>query len=185
MAKVKIKKKSKGYLGFKRKPAPKRPWCGKDMPTLPALVEHHSDDRGLLDVIFSDARFKSKAGSVAIVTSKAGTQRANHLHHKDSHLCYVVNGEIEYFERAPNDPDALINRIVVKAGQSFFTPPKVEHTMFFPVDTVFVTIGDRSRTQKDYESDLQRVPSLKDAHDAYHAAHAASRSSTLSGHGVG
>jgi len=48
-------------------------------------------------------------------------------------------------------------RIIVRAGQAVFTPPKVDHAMKFLKDTVFITVADRHRSQDDYEKDLVRL----------------------------
>lgn len=122
------------------------------------------DDRGVIQNLTT-----SGAQSVAVITSKAGTQRASHIHRSDDHLAFVISGRIEYFwqnivwvDGAPK-PVGDKERVVVEAGQAFYTPPHVAHTMFFPVDTVFATISCKSREHADHEADLVRVPSLKEA----------------------
>lgn len=46
---------------------------------------------------------------------------------------------------------------VIPAGWLFYTPPMVAHAMFFLENTVFLTLGNRSRTPEDHESDLVRL----------------------------
>jgi quercetin dioxygenase-like cupin family protein len=48
-------------------------------------------------------------------------------------------------------------KVVIRAGQMFFTPPDVDHAMVFPEDTVFLTLGRNSRKQEVYEADLKRI----------------------------
>lgn len=106
--------------------------------------------------------------SVAVLTSKAGSQRANHVHRGDDHLAFVISGQIEYWwqdgvvnEAGHFEPNGEKRKVVVEAGQAFYTPPWVAHTMFFPVDTTFATISCQSREHADHEADLIRVPSLR------------------------
>jgi mannose-6-phosphate isomerase-like protein (cupin superfamily) len=109
------------------------------------------------------------ATSVAVLTSKAGSSRASHVHKTDDHLSYVISGRVEYWwEEGVINADGVFERVigtkrkvVVEAGQAFYTPPWTAHTMFFPVDTVFATISCQSREHADHEADLIRVASLK------------------------
>ena len=94
--------------------------------------------------------------SCVLITSKKGTIRANHYHKTDWHFCYVLKGAIEYYHRPVGSKEPP-DKIVVKEGQLFFTPPMVEHAMAFREDTVFLTLGRNSRRQQSYESDLVRT----------------------------
>ncbi len=94
--------------------------------------------------------------SCVLITSKKGTIRANHYHKTDWHFCYVLKGSVEYYHRPVGDTSSP-EKIIVKQGQLFFTPPLVEHAMIFREDTVFLTLGGNSRKQTSYESDLVRV----------------------------
>jgi len=131
------------------------PWW-KKVPTVPRLERAHIDRRGSLQVIASSRSLGTRFGSVVVIASKKGTVRANHRHHEDSHLCYVVSGKMLYLERKPGAVRPN-KRVVVPAGRAVFTPPKVDHAMKFLKDTVFITVADRHRSQDDYESDLVRL----------------------------
>ena len=48
-------------------------------------------------------------------------------------------------------------RVVIEAGQVFYTAPMVEHAMRFLEDSVFWCFSRNSRKQADYESDTVRV----------------------------
>jgi dTDP-4-dehydrorhamnose 3,5-epimerase-like enzyme len=115
------------------------------------LEQPFVDDRGsihpLVDVPMQSA---------LLISSNKGTVRANHYHKTDWHYCYVVSGEIDYFHRPVGDlsePD----KVTVRCGQLFFTPPMVEHAMVFTKDTTFLTLSRNKRSQEDYEKDLVRV----------------------------
>jgi quercetin dioxygenase-like cupin family protein len=97
--------------------------------------------------------------SCVLISSKKGTVRANHYHKTDWHYCYVLSGEIEYYHRATgsNTPP---EKVVVRAGELFFTPSMTDHAMVFPQDTVFLTLGRNSRAQPVYEADVVRIPPI-------------------------
>lgn len=109
------------------------------------------DKRGLLIKIL-----ESKFKSCVFVTSKKGTFRANHYHKKDSHYCYILEGEIYYFTKSLNKKSKL-NRVKVKKGEMVFTPPSLEHLFYFKKDTKFIVLSPSVRTKKAYEKDLVRL----------------------------
>ena len=94
--------------------------------------------------------------SAVMIKSKAGSLRANHYHKTDWHYCYVVSGRIAYYHR-PTGTDSEPERIIVEAGQLFFTPPMEDHAMVFLEDTVFLTLGRNPRDRQSYEADVVRI----------------------------
>ena len=94
--------------------------------------------------------------SCVLITSKRGTVRANHYHRTDWHFCYVLDGEIEYHHR-PHGDEGPGEQLVIRKGELFFTPPRVDHAMVFLKDTTFLTLGRNSRAQEVYEADVVRV----------------------------
>jgi dTDP-4-dehydrorhamnose 3,5-epimerase-like enzyme len=94
--------------------------------------------------------------SVAIITSKADTIRANHYHKTDWHYVYIISGKIVYFERKVGETKTEIPHVFL-AGQMFFTPPMIEHVMYFPVETTFITMANNIRSHESHEADLVRV----------------------------
>lgn len=118
------------------------------------LPKEFSDYRGKIQVIAHEHN-----GSVAIIQSAPHVERANHYHKEDYHYCYVIYGCIHYYERKVGDICPPIRR-VYKEGDYFYTPPLVEHCMYFPTPTAFVTLGGKTRRQEEYENDLVRVASL-------------------------
>ena len=112
------------------------------------------DDRGgiqpLVDVTME---------SCVLISSKRGTVRANHYHKTDWHYCYVFSGEIDYYHR-PTGTSQKPEKVTVKKGELFFTPPMVDHAMVFTQDTVFLTLGRNSREQQVYEADVVRIPPI-------------------------
>ena len=98
--------------------------------------------------------------SCVLISSKEDTVRANHYHKTDWHYCYVLEGRIEYYHR-PTGSTATPERVLVEAGQMFFTPPMVDHSMVFPEGTVFMTWGRNSRLQEVYEADVVRIDPIE------------------------
>jgi quercetin dioxygenase-like cupin family protein len=109
------------------------------------------DDRGGIQPLV-DVRMES----CVLISSSKGSVRANHYHKTDWHYCYVLSGSIEYYHR-PTGTIAKPEKVVIKAGQLFFTGPMVDHAMVFPEDTVFLTLGRNSRAQEVYEADVVRI----------------------------
>lgn len=96
-------------------------------------------------------------GGVAIIESKAGSERSNHYHRSDAHWLYVVSGRMHYYEREVGYAAYPPEPIVVGPGQCIFTPSMVEHKTVFPVDTVIVSMSLLPRDAASHESDLVRV----------------------------
>ncbi len=110
-----------------------------------------ADERGeILPLVDMDMK------SCVLITSKKGTVRANHYHKTDWHFCYVLSGTIEYYHRRHGSTEKA-EKVVINKGQLFFTPPMVDHTMVFPEDTTFLTLGRNSRSQEVYEADIERI----------------------------
>ena len=85
--------------------------------------------------------------------------RANHYHRTDWHYCYVLSGEIDYYHR-PTGSKENPEKVTVKVGELFWTPPMVDHAMVFTQDTTFLTFGRNSRAQAVYEADVVRIPPI-------------------------
>ncbi|MCZ6772899.1 MAG: cupin domain-containing protein [Proteobacteria bacterium] len=119
--------------------------------TVIALAEPFTDERGVIQPLV-DLTIQS----AAVITSNKGAIRANHHHKTDWHYCYVISGSIEYFHR-PTGSTKPPEKIVIKAGEMFFTPPMVDHAMRFPVETVFLTMSRNPRDKESYESDVVRI----------------------------
>lgn len=102
--------------------------------------------------------------SVASIRSRTGSIRANHYHKTDWHFTYVVSGCVIYFERPvgslsrPGTSAEDLYCEAFRAGDMFFTPPMVEHSMLFASDSVIVTMAKNVRSHESHESDVVRVP---------------------------
>lgn len=113
------------------------------------------DDRGTIQPLVDRDDIKS----VVLITSNPGAVRADHYHKTDWHYCYLYSGKMEYLHR-PQGSDDAPEKIIVKAGQMVFTPPMVEHSMYFLEESMFVTVSRNPRDHETYEADVVRVGSL-------------------------
>ncbi len=116
------------------------------------VPQNFEDERGVIKNIAD-----GKLGDVAVITSKANSVRANHVHDNDWHLSYIVSGSMKYFWKNEIET-AEIKSIVVKAGEMVYTPKKSPHKMQFLEDSTFIAISQLSRVQENYEEDTKRLP---------------------------
>lgn len=136
------------------------------MKTDQMVIDKLGDPRKALPQPFIDARgsiqtlVQAAITSVQVITSKAGTVRANHWHRADSHYMYIVSGVMTYYHRAVGAQDAPTS-YTLNAGDLVFTPSNVEHAAEFPEDCVFLNITTGPRDQETYENDIVRVELVK------------------------
>jgi hypothetical protein len=95
-------------------------------------------------------------GGVAVIFSKAGAERSHHYHRTDWHWLYVLEGEMQYYERRVGDTKPAVGR-VIRQGERIFTGPLIEHVCRFPVDTTVISMSRLSRTHDQHEADVVRV----------------------------
>lgn len=123
-------------------------------PIVP-LEKPFADERGEIQPLV-----EGTFASAQLITSKAGTVRANHHHKTDWHYCHLISGSMKYHYRPAGSNEAP-RWCLVTAGQMVFTPPMVDHAMEFLEDTVFINFAGNPRDQGAYESDLVRVELIK------------------------
>jgi uncharacterized RmlC-like cupin family protein len=116
------------------------------------VPQNFEDERGVIKNIAD-----GKLGDVAIITSKANSVRANHVHDDDWHLSYLVSGSMKYFWKSEIEASET-NSVVVKAGEMVYTPKKSPHKMQFLEDSIFIAVSQLSRVQENYEEDTKRLP---------------------------
>lgn len=109
----------------------------------PAFV----DERGKITNVL-DAPIKH----VALITSKAGSIRANHYHPKQVQNDYLIKGRYEYLTKDLKKKNAKVESNMVEAGDLVFTPPNVVHAMKFLEDSIFLTLTTGPRDSKNYKA---------------------------------
>jgi len=93
--------------------------------------------------------------SVLLITSKAGSIRANHYHKRDSHYSYLLSGKMEYTEKPVEGGETA--SAILEPGDMVFTPPMTIHAIRFLEDSQFLALATESRNREDYEADTVRV----------------------------
>jgi uncharacterized RmlC-like cupin family protein len=93
---------------------------------------------------------------VGLIYSKAGSWRSKHFHKTDSHVLYVVSGEMHYWER-DLDGEYAEDPVIVGPGEQYFTGPLLVHRTYFPVDTLLISASKNPRDHESHESDVVRV----------------------------
>lgn len=111
------------------------------------------DPRGIIESICTE-----QVASIIRIFSKAGSIRSNHWHKTDWHICYVVSGRMDYYER-PVGGDKVDYR-VIGPGEWVKTMPYFEHTTVFPVDTEILVFAKNERDEDSYHADLVRSADL-------------------------
>lgn len=115
------------------------------------VPQEFQDERGWIKNIADGS-----LGDVAFITSRKGAIRANHLHHFDWHLTYLVRGRMVYqwIDSLENDAQKSIE---ISAGQLFYTPPNTPHKMTFLEESEFIAVSGLHRDRDSYESDTKRL----------------------------
>ena len=96
--------------------------------------------------------FEGRIEHIALITSKAGSVRANHYHKEDLQYIYLLSGEYESHccdVRNPNNRQVL----TVKPGDIVETPAFIAHAQKFTKDSVFLALTTRQRESGKYEED--------------------------------
>ena len=118
----------------------------------------HKDDRGEIINVAQDC-------DVLHIYSKKGVERANHWHKTTSHLCLLIYGRMEYYERQVGT-ELKPAKLIIDSSALFYTGPQLEHTMYFLEPSLFICHSFGKRDQESYEKDLVRLPySLKKIYD--------------------
>ena len=116
------------------------------------VPQNFTDERGTIKNIAD-----GKLGDVAIISSKANSIRANHVHNNDWHLSYVVSGSMRYFWKSDVQENE-VKSVLVESGEMVYTPQRAPHKMQFLEDSIFIAISQLSRKQENYEADTKRLP---------------------------
>ena len=118
-------------------------------------VAHH-DQRGHIINVLELPESANPVRGAGLITSQANTIRSCHYHRTDGHWLHVISGEMRYYERSIGSRD-WGEPVIVRVGQSIYTPPMVEHKTEFPVLTLLLSLSHNSRTHEEHEADLVRV----------------------------
>lgn len=102
------------------------------------LGSKFEDERGVIQNVLFET-----VSSVALITSKAGTQRSNHYHKENGHYLYVLNGRVRYSERELDGSNVKVAEF--GPGEMFFTGSMVVHLCEFLEDTTLLSMNLQPR----------------------------------------
>lgn len=115
-------------------------------------------EKGFVDHRGKILPIEHELANVQMIWSNKGAIRANHYHITDTHACYLISGELEYYWR--NHGETVIHKEKIKAGQKFTTGPDIDHEMVFTEDSIMVVISEFKRDALSYDKDIVRVSPL-------------------------
>jgi len=118
-------------------------------PLIEAFQTYFDDRGAILNIADGDI------GDVAIIKSEAGSVRASHFHHKDWHLCYLIQGRLRYVWK--DSIESKSKSLVLEFGQSVITPPLIPHKFEFIEKSIMVVVSKLSRSEMNYEKDTFRL----------------------------
>lgn len=116
---------------------------------------------------FTDARGKilplvHEIANVQVIWSETGAVRANHYHKTDTHICYLVTGDMDYYWR--NHGETKIHKERIVTGEMFKTGPLIDHEMVFTSPSTMIVISEHSRDAVSYDQDIVKIDPL---HEQY------------------
>ena len=110
-----------------------------------------TDERGMIANILEEP-----INHVAIITSKAGSIRANHYHPEQIQYVYLVSGKYKSFSKDINDKDAKVESKIIDPQSLVITPPMVAHAMEFLEDSVLLNLTTGSRDSDKFEEHTKK-----------------------------
>ena len=116
------------------------------------ITPEFTDPRGAITRVLDDG---VSIKSILLISSIAGSVRANHYHKKDSHYSYMLSGKAEWHEKPIDGGTEEVE--ILNAGDMVYTPPLMHHAVKFLEDSVFLAFATEERTQANYEADTVRV----------------------------
>ncbi len=113
------------------------------------IPQEYKDERGLIQNIADGA-----IGDVAVISSNAGSVRANHVHQADWHLTFMISGSMNYFWGNDQGNSEVTQ---VSKGEMIFTPSQTPHKMVFLSESVFIAVSKLNRSHDEYEVDTKKL----------------------------
>lgn len=123
-------------------------------PRVPVGTMFTNDNGSIVNMAFG------KFGGFALINSNPQSIRSNHYHKTDYHFLTVTVGAVHYYWRpvgSKGEPKVEIFR----AGDTFFTPPMVEHAVYSQRASDIMSLSRLSRRHDTHEADLVRVEMVK------------------------
>src|SRR3989344_7002255 len=93
------------------------------------------DERGVISNVLEEP-----ICHVAVITSKAGSVRANHYHPEQIQYVYLISGKDESHSKDLRNENSGTEKIIVEKGSLVITPPMIAHAMKFIEDSVMLNL---------------------------------------------
>lgn len=123
-------------------------WSAKETPPDEYVykgVNPFSDDRGVI----LNYELPEPINLIGLITSKAGSIRANHYHPVQEQKCLLIQGEyISVTKDILKDGPVLVKKI--EAGDLSVIQPNVAHAMVFTKDSIFLNLVNGEREHQNY-----------------------------------
>lgn len=88
---------------------------------------------------------------VALITSKQGATRGNHVHQTDSHFTFLLSGRARYHQLKQGVKESCW----IEAGEMVLTPAGIPHAFVFEVESVFLAFCTAERMDGRYDQDTR------------------------------
>ena len=115
------------------------------------ILHAFADERGFIANILEEP-----ISHVAIITSKAGSIRANHYHPKQVQYVYLVSGKYEDVSKDLTLKNAKMQTRTILPGDLVITPPMVAHAMRFLEDSVLLNLTTGNRDSDKFDEHTKK-----------------------------
>jgi quercetin dioxygenase-like cupin family protein len=88
---------------------------------------------------------------VALISSRPGAIRGNHVHQTDNHFTYLLSGRARYHQLV----DGVVESCWLEAGEMVLTLAGVPHAFVFEEESVFLAFCTAERMGGKYQEDTQ------------------------------
>lgn len=118
--------------------------------TVKKITPVHSDERGAITDLLNE-----NVGHVGLITTKAGTVRANHYHKKSIQYSYILSGKFKVLVASSEDTTKT-EEITLNAGELITIQPGIVHSFKAIEDADMIDIISQSREGHNYEEDVMK-----------------------------
>ena len=125
--------------------------------TVKKVEPEFSDARGAISNILEEP-----INHVAIITSKAGSVRANHYHPEQIQYVYLISGKYESHSKDLRNENSGTEKIIVEKGSLVITPPMIAHAMKFIEDSVMLNLTTADRDPASYEKHTKKFKLIEE-----------------------
>lgn len=119
--------------------------------TVKTIKPAFGDERGIIANILEEP-----ISHVAIITSKAGSVRANHYHPRQIQYVYLVSGKYESISKNLKNKNTKTESKIIESGNLVITPPMIAHAMRFLEDSVLLNLTTGGRDSSKFSGHTKK-----------------------------